>query len=242
MTKLRCITVDDEPLALKLVSSFVSQTPFLELVTACPNAVEALHVVHREHIDLIFLDIQMADLNGMELARVLSQNGGRQPKIVFTTAYNHFAIEGYKVDAVDYLLKPFNYEEFLRAAEKARRLLQAQPGAISGNGPEAALFVKVEYQWLRVDYQDIMFVEGLKDYVKLNLCDPKKPLMSLTTLKILEDRLPASQFMRIHRSFIVALDKITAITKTSIRIGEAEIPVGEQYREGFREFTRKWLL
>ncbi len=242
MTKLRCITVDDEPLALKLVSSFVSQTPFLELITACPNAVEALRAVHEQHVDLIFLDIQMADLNGMELARVLGRNGGHQPKIVFTTAYNHFAIEGYKVDAVDYLLKPFNYEEFLRAAEKARRLIHSQPQASPGYAPDAALFIKVEYQWVRVDYEDILFIEGLKDYVKLHLGDSRKALMSLTTLKVLEDRLPVGQFMRIHRSFIVALDKITAITKTSIRVGESEIPVGEQYREGFREFTRRWLL
>jgi two-component system response regulator LytT len=242
MTKLRCIAVDDEPLALKLVSNFVSQTPFLELVTACASAVEALQIIHSEQVDLLFLDIQMADLNGMELARVISQTAGRQPRIIFTTAYNHFAIDGYKVDAIDYLLKPFNYEEFLRAAEKARRTIASTESSMPAAAPEPALFIKVEYQWVRVDYHEILYVEGLKDYVKLHLEEPKKSLMSLTTLKTLEDRLPTAHFLRVHRSFIVALDKITAITKTSLRIGEAEIPVGDQYREAFREITRRWLL
>jgi len=234
--------VDDEPLALKLVSNFVSQTPFLELVTACSSAVEALQIIHREQVDLLFLDIQMADLNGMELARVISQTSGRQPRIIFTTAYNHFAIDGYRVDAIDYLLKPFNYEEFLRAAEKARRVISSQESMTPAAAPEPALFIKVEYQWVRVDYHEILYVEGLKDYVKLHLEEPKKSLMSLTTLKTLEDRLPTSHFLRVHRSFIVALEKITAITKTSLRVGEAEIPVGDQYREAFREITRRWLL
>ncbi len=240
MSKLKCIAVDDEPLALKLVSSFVGQTPFLELAAACSSGIEALEIIHRETVDLLFLDIQMADLNGLELARVLSGSGGRQPRVVFTTAYNHFAVEGYRVNAVDYLLKPFNYEEFLRAAEKARRSVQAGESPWPAPGP--ALFIKAEYQWLRVDYAEILYAEGLKDYIRLHLAEPRKPMLSLTTLKALEDRLPPGRFLRVHRSFIVALDKITAITKTSLRIGDTEIPVGEQYRDAFREITRHWLL
>jgi two-component system response regulator LytT len=240
--KIRCIAVDDEPLALRLVSTFISQTPFLELVNSYPNAIEALAALEKDDVQLIFLDIQMPDLNGMELARVLAA-GNHPPKIIFTTAFNHFAIEGYKVDALDYLLKPFNYDEFLRAATKARNFfetIQAPQQAGTSVGDDF-IFVKAEYKMLRVDFDNILFIESVKDYLKIHLADKEKPLMTLSSLRSIEEKLPASRFMRIHRSFIVATDKIDAITKSSVHIGDHNITVGEQYKDTFRELMNRWM-
>ncbi|MBC6990385.1 LytR/AlgR family response regulator transcription factor [Hymenobacter sp. BT491] len=251
MNKLRCIAVDDEPLALGLVCAFIEQTPFLELVGRYASAVEALRGLHElGAIDLIFLDIQMPDLNGIELARVLDRGRpGTGPRIIFTTAFNQFALEGYRVDALDYLVKPFNYEEFLRAATKAHAyagLLQvpATPAAaLPAPAPEPEdeyLFLKVEYQLVRVAFNDILYVEGLKDYVKVHLQSAPKPILSLTSLKALEEKLPPRRFMRIHRSFIVALDQIHAVTRNSVQIGEVTIPVSDQYKEVFTQFLSRW--
>jgi two-component system response regulator LytT len=245
---LNCIAVDDEPLALGLVSKFIEQTPFLNLVGKYSGAVDALKAIHSQKIDLIFLDIQMPDLNGIELARVLDK-GADKPRIIFTTAYNQFALEGYKVDALDYLLKPFNYEEFLRAAQKALNyaelLNKPATQTVIANGDEHAddqyLFLKVEYQLVRIALDDILYIEGLKDYVKVHLKNVDKAVLSLTSLKALEEKLPTKRFMRIHRSFIVALDKITSMTKNSVQIGKMLITVGDQYRDGFSQFVGKWI-
>lgn len=254
---LNCIAVDDEPLALGLVCAFIEKTPFLNLVGRYSSAVEALQGLHNQAVDLLFLDIQMPDLTGMELARVLERApGGIGPRIIFTTAFNHFALEGYKVDALDYLLKPFNYEEFLRAASKARSYFElvqrtnplslpaepvrppeiAQPAAT-----EDYLFLKVEYQLVRVAFDDILYIEGLKDYVKIHLQSTTKPILSLTSLKALEEKLPTRRFMRVHRSFIVALDKIEAVSRNTIQIGSAQIPVSDQYKETFNQFMSRWM-
>jgi len=245
---LNCIAVDDEPLALGLVSKFIEQTPFLNLVGKYSGAVDALKAIHTQKIDLIFLDIQMPDLNGIELARVLDK-GADKPRIIFTTAYNQFALEGYKVDALDYLLKPFNYEEFLRAAQKALNYAEllnkpaAQTVATSEteHADDRYLFLKVEYQLVRIALDDILYIEGLKDYVKVHLKNVDKAVLSLTSLKALEERLPSKRFMRIHRSFIVALDKITSMTKNSVQIGKMMITVGDQYRDAFSQFVAKWI-
>ncbi|WP_026729591.1 LytR/AlgR family response regulator transcription factor [Flavobacterium denitrificans] len=242
MTVLKCIAVDDEPLALKLVETFIEQTPFLELTASCDNAVEAMSLIREKQPDLVFLDINMPNLTGMELARLLQEQTGSLPKIVFTTAYNHYAIEGYRVNAVDYLLKPFSYEEFLRAANK---VLQITEEASNQYQPITAddefIFLKVEYQWVRISLKDISYIESLKDYVKVHLDDSQKTVLSLISLKALEEKLPSTKFMRIHRSFIVSLDKISAITKNSILIGKTEITVGEQYKEAFKTIVDKWL-
>ncbi|PWJ57561.1 DNA-binding LytR/AlgR family response regulator [Dyadobacter jejuensis] len=245
MTLVSCIAVDDEPLALGLVCSFIEKTPFLKLVGRYSSAVEALEAIHSQPIDLIFLDIQMPDLTGIELARVIDKKEGKTPKLIFTTAFNHFALEGYKVDALDYLLKPFNYEEFLRAATKAQAYMELVHRAAAPPSPQAPteeyLYLKVEYQMYRILYDDILYMEGLKDYVKVHLKNEPKPLLSLTSLKSLEDKLPESKFMRIHRSYIVNLDQINAITKNSIQIQGQTIPVSEQYKEAFSQFLSKWL-
>jgi DNA-binding LytR/AlgR family response regulator len=237
---LNCIAVDDEPLALGLVSSFIEQTPFLNLKGRLSSAVEALKVLNDEDIDLLFLDIQMPNLNGIELARVLDSRVNK-PRIIFTTAYNQFALEGYKVDALDYLLKPFNYEEFLRAAQKALKYKElTNKPAEELKQEEEYLFIKVEYQLVRVALNDILYIEGLKDYVKIWLKSAPKPLLSLTSLKALEEKLSTRRFMRVHRSFIVSLDQINSVTRNTLQIGSINISVGEQYKDAFNAFISKW--
>ncbi len=239
---LNCIAVDDEPLALALVTLFIEQTPFLKLTGKYASAIEALKALHTEQIDLVFLDIQMPDLNGIELARVIDNRPGQKPRVIFTTAYNQFALEGYKVDALDYLLKPFNYEEFLRAANKAlnyHQLLNQPAIATAEEKPEDKfIFLKVEYQLVKVDLDKILYIEGLKDYVKVWLTDKERPLLSLTSLKSLEERLPAGRFMRVHRSFIVALAQIDSVSRNAIQIGGIHITVGEQYKDAFNTFLK----
>lgn len=251
---LTCIAVDDEPLALGLVCTFVEKTPFLRLVGRYSSAVEALQGLLSQPVDVIFLDIQMPDLTGLELARVLerSSRGPHMTRIIFTTAFNQFALDGYRVDALDYLLKPFNYEEFLRASGKALHyfelLRRTEPTpaieqlVLPVEVADDYLFLKVEYQLVRVAYSDILYIEGLKDYVKVyRQSDPAKPLLSLTSLKTLEEKLPVRQFMRVHRSFIVALDRIDAVTRNSVQIGATTIPVSDQYKESFSQFISRWL-
>lgn len=250
---INCIAVDDEPLALGLICAFIEQTPFLNLVGRYSSAVEALGGLQQHQIDLLFLDIQMPNLNGIELARVLDSRGPTKPRIIFTTAYNQFALEGYKVDALDYLLKPFNYEEFLHAANKAlayTELVQRSNAtqAVAETTiptPERAeddyLFVKVEYQLVRIALKDILYLESLKDYVKIFLKDTEKAILTLSSLKALEEKLPGKRFMRVHRSYIVSLDKINSITRNALQIGKINITVGDQYKEEFSKFLSKWV-
>ncbi|MAE87132.1 MAG: DNA-binding response regulator [Flammeovirgaceae bacterium] len=242
---LRCLAVDDEPLALGLISSFIDQTPFLELVAKYDNAIEALRHLHGEDpIDLLFLDIQMSDLTGIELARILDGiPAENKPLIVFTTAFDQFAIEGYKVNAIDYLLKPFNYEEFLRAASKARTLRSSKTETVQKPTGETAdyIFLKVEYQLVKVMLADIRYIEGLKDYVKVHLESKEHPILSLSSLKSMEEKLPEKQFMRIHRSYIVNLQKIDSITKTYLQIGKEQLTISENYRDVFHARIKSGL-
>jgi two-component system response regulator LytT len=244
-----CIAVDDEPLALALLCTFIEQTPFLKLVGRYGSGVEALQGLHEltEKVDVAFLDIQMQELTGLELARVLGQQA-TPPRVIFTTAFPQYALDGYKVDALDYLVKPFNYEEFLRAAQKARTYTElaqasaeASPATASAPVPEEEhIFLKVEYQLVRVALSDILYVEGLKDYVKVHLKSTPRALLSLMSLRAMEEKLPARRFLRIHRSFIVALDKIEAVRRLTVQIGTETIPVGEQYKEAFAQFLSRW--
>ncbi|MFN8344442.1 MAG: LytTR family DNA-binding domain-containing protein [Spirosomataceae bacterium] len=236
--KLNCITADDEPLALGLVSSFVQQTPFLNLAGQFANGVETLQALHHQPVHLVFLDIQMPNLNGMELARIISQTHSLvQTKIVFTTAYNQFAVEGYKVDALYYLMKPFGYEEFLGAAIKAKNYFEQLTGnAISAGGvQDNCMFVKSDYKIVRVDFEAILYIESIKDYVKIHLAPPAAPIITLSRLKTIEDKLPPAKFLRIHRSFIVAIHKVDSISKNVVQVGKASIPVGELYRDTVKE-------
>jgi len=240
---LNCIAVDDEPLALGLVCSFIEQTPFLKLTGRFSSGIKALEMIHEQQVDLIFLDIQMPDLTGIQVARLLEKQPGMPgPRVIFTTAFNNFAIEGYKVDALDCLLKSFDYEEFLKAANKARTYAElVKPVTQVSPAEEEYVFLKVEYQLVRVAIKDIIYIEGLKDYVKVYLENSSKPVLTLTSLKALEQKLSPKAFMRVHRSYIVALDKITSVTKNSLHIAELNITIGDQYKEAFSAYLSKWM-
>lgn len=244
---IKCVAIDDEPLALELLSKFIGQTSFLQLEGKFSNAIEALGFINQNEVQLIFMDIQMPDLSGMELARILDgKKNSEKTRIIFCTAYNQFAIEGYKVEALDYLLKPYSYEEFLAAATKAYqyfdRIQQAPATKITeAPAPQDFIFLKVEYQLVKVLLKDITHVEAYKDYVKVHLKSKPNPILSLTSLKNMEELLPSEKFMRVHRSFIVALDHIDSISKNVIQTGNHHIAVGDNYKDQFVEFLSKWM-
>jgi len=239
---LTCIAIDDEPPALDLVCRFIERTPFLKLAGSFSNAIESLRFISENEVDLIFLDIQMPDLSGIELARILSgRNAGHTPLIIFTTAFDQFALEGYKLDVIDYLLKPFGYEEFLRGANKALnqtrvKISQPEPAVKE----EEYIYLKVEFQTVKVAHSNIAYIEGLKDYAKIHLVNPDKNILSLITLKSLEEKLPGNKFMRIHKSFIISLEKVTSLTKNTVYIGDKMLPVSDQYKDEFAEFVKGW--
>lgn len=244
---IKCVAIDDEPLALELLSKFISQTAFLKLEGMFSNAIEALGFINQNEVQLIFMDIQMPDLSGMELARILDgKKNSEKTRIIFCTAYNQFAIEGYKVEALDYLLKPYSYEEFLAAATKAyqyfERIQQAPVSKIADAVVQQEfIFLKVEYQLVKVMLKDITHVEAYKDYVKVHLKSKPNPLLSLTSMKNMEELLPSEKFMRVHRSFIIALDHIDSVSKNVIQTGDHQIAVGDNYKDQFLEFLSKWM-
>ncbi|WP_321372479.1 LytTR family DNA-binding domain-containing protein [uncultured Draconibacterium sp.] len=238
---IRTIAIDDEPLALQLVTSYVEKTPILEFKGAFDNPIDAMEFLDQNEVDLIFLDIEMPDLNGLEFTRILTN----KPKIIFTTAYEKYALQSYKLDAIDYLLKPFSYEEFYKAAEKAKKQIGYERADKKGDEVDSNnefLFLKSEYKIRRINFNDIIYIEGLKDYVKVYLKDESKPIMSLSSLKALEAKLPESKFMRVHRSFIVNLEKIDTIERSRIVFGKVYIPVSEQYKEAFNNFVKNNFL
>ena len=232
MRKINCIVIDDEPLALELVESYVHKTPFLELRGKCLNAFEAIRIINSEKIDLLFLDIQMPEMTGLELSQVLSPD----IKIIFTTAFKDYAFDGFKVNALDYLLKPFNYQEFLKAAGKAMHWISRGDEKNDAPFRENFIFVKSEYKQLKINLDEIYYFEGLKDYIKIWLTSQPKPVLTLMSLKTLEQELPEEKFMRIHRSFIVALDKIESIERSQVIINKERITVAEQYKSKFQVF------
>lgn len=237
--KMRTIAIDDEPLALRLVSEYIDKTPFLELFGAFDNPLDAIDFLSTQAVDLIFVDIQMPDLTGIEFARSLEN----APKIVFTTAYEKYAIEGFKLNAIDYLLKPFSYEEFLKAAQKARKQSELEANALpSIEANSQFLFLKSEYKIRRINFNDILYIEGLKDYIKVYTKGEEKPVLSLNSMKSLEQKLPENKFMRVHRSFIVNLDRIDTIERSRIIFGKTYIPVSDQYKDKFQEFLDKNFL
>lgn len=229
------MAIDDEPLALQLVSSFIEQTPFLNLIGSFGSAVEALEALKVQDCHLVFLDIRMPKLSGMDIARFL-HNSKEQPRIVFTTAYNQFAVDSYRVEAIDYLLKPFEYNDFLNAAKKVLSYYILRDNAYPGKtaNHEAYIFVKVGYQSVKVLLEDIQYLEGQKDYVKIHLFGALKPIVTLSTLKLLQEKLPSDQFVRVQRSYIVSINEISAVTKSSIWIGDMEITIGERYKEAVK--------
>ena len=218
---LRCAIVDDEPLALSLLESYVNKTPFLQLVGKYSSAVQAMKELPGEEVDLLFLDIQMPELNGLEFS-----------KMVFTTAFGQYAIDGYRVNALDYLLKPISYVDFLQAANKALQWFELvqKPEEID------SIFVKSDYKLVQVDLKKIMYIEGLKDYIKIYTEDASKPILSLMSMKAMEELLPSSRFIRVHRSFIVQKDKIRVIDRGRIVFDKTYIPISDSYKQVFQTF------
>lgn len=235
---LDCIIVDDEPLALELMESYVKRTPFLNLVGKYSSAVQAMGDIAGKNIDVMFLDIQMPELNGLEFSKTVD----RHTKIIFTTAFGQYAIDGYKVNALDYLLKPVSYVDFLRAANKAAEWFEVyKTGESSIQHPVSQsdrdyIFVKSDYKLVRVDLKSILYVEGLKDYVKIYIEGQPKPVISLMTMKAMEEMLPAEKFMRVHRSFIVNKEQIKVVDRGRIVFGKEYIPVGDNYKQVFQLF------
>jgi two-component system, LytTR family, response regulator LytT len=233
------IAIDDEPLALQLVSGYIEKTPGLKLSGKFDNPLDAMEFLAREKVDLVFVDIQMPDLSGIEFTRSMVKG----PRVIFTTAYEKYALEGFRLDVVDYLLKPFSYEEFFRAVQKVQNLIKLEGTALNQVESNAEfLFLKSDYKIKRINFNDILYIEGLKDYVKVYTVNDPKPILSLTSLKTLETKLPESKFMRVHRSFIVNLDKISTIERSRIVFGKAYIPVSDQYKDKFQEYLNKNFL
>lgn len=256
---IKVLAIDDEPLALQQVVAYIRKIPFFELVAQCQSALEAREVMERELVDAIFCDINMPDLSGMEFVKQLPV----RPVIVFTTAYSEYAIEGYKVDAVDYLLKPFSFMDFQRAAAKVRKSVASASGLqedeqlASDVSPDRqgiaddSIFVKTDYKTIRISISDIRYVEGMSEYLKLYLDSQPKPVITLLSMKKMEEFLPRN-FMRIHRSYIVNLDRVQEVNKNRVILGKAKsqegpaddvyLPIGDNYKEQFNEYLSTRLL
>jgi len=234
--KIRCIAIDDEPLALKQIGTYISKTPFLESVALCSNAFDALKYVREDPVDLLFVDINMPDLNGLDFVRSLE----KKIPVIFTTAYSEYAIDGFQVDALDYLLKPISYAHFLKSANKAKTWFDANlRTAETAPQPMDYLFVKAEHRLIRILLSEIKYIEGSNEYIIIHLLKDK-PLTTLMRMKNIESMLPESHFLRVHRSFIVNLNHVKVIERNRIIFDEKiYIPVGEQYKENFQKFLDK---
>lgn len=235
---INCIAIDDEPLALSQIAAYIKRVPFLNLVATCADAFEATQAISSADVKLMFVDINMPDLNGMEFVRSLSH----RPLVVFTTAYSEYALEGFKVEAVDYLLKPFGFGELLSAADKARRRLDNVVAPTVTSSSDDSVFVKSDFRTVCIKFDDIKYIEGMSEYVRIYLEGDEKPLMPLLNMRSLEESLPADRFMRVHRSYIVNLRKITEISRQRIVFGNKLIPIGDNYKERFQEYIVGRLL
>ncbi len=236
---IRCIAIDDEPLALKQMADYIQKTPFLELRGEFESALQAIGFLEETEVDLMFVDINMPDLSGMDFVKSLNN----APKVIFTTAYSEYALEGFRVDAIDYLLKPIGYSDFLKAANKAKVWFSSQQsGTDKVNSDENFLFIKSEHKLIRINLNDIRYIEGMREYVRIHLTN-QKPIMSLMSMKKMEEYLPEKSFMRVHRSFIVNLNQITTIERNRIIFdGKVYIPVSEQYKEKFQQYLNDNFL
>lgn len=237
---IRCIAIDDEPLALAQLVGYIQKVPYLELVARCRDAQEAMEALQAHDVDLMFVDINMPDLNGLDFVRSLTH----APKVIFTTAYSEYAIEGYKVDAVDYLLKPFGQRDLEAAADRARLRVEQEQEA-QGFVPQTsdsviiqdgAFFVKNDYRITRVRLDDIKYVESMGEYVRIFIESQSRPVMPLLSMRRIEEVLPPDRFMRVHRSFLVNLSKVEEISRLHITFGETSIPIGDSYKQRFLDY------
>src|SRR6476660_2844504 len=234
---LHCLAIDDEPLALELLEDNIGQVPYLKLEGACSNAFEALKFLQGQTVDLIFLDIQMPGLTGLQFIQSLTN----RPMIILITAYEKFALEGFNLDVVDYLVKPVPLDRFIKACNKAWELFNLRSKKAenpSSNEPEF-FFVNVEYSLVKVEFADIQWIEGLKDYIRIYLKSSSKPIITRMSMKSIEEELPSSKFIRVHKSFIVSVSAITSVRKNSIFIGVEEIPIGDNYKDAVNMIINK---
>ena len=235
---IKVLAIDDEPLALQQLVAYIGKVPFLHLAGQCQSALEAMEILNREPVDAIFCDINMPDLSGMEFVKSLTV----PPLVVFTTAYSEYAVEGFKVDAVDYLLKPFGLQDFMRAANRVKERLEVRGTTHETLETGDDIFVKTDYRVVKVAIHDIRYVEGMSEYLKLHLESQPKPIVTLLAMKTLEERLPQN-FMRIHRSYIVNLDKIQEVNKNRVILdADTYLPIGDSYREAFNRYIEAKFL
>lgn len=235
---IRCIVIDDEPLALKQIASYASKNPNLELVASCQSAKEALDVINRESIDAMFIDINMPDLNGLDFVRSLES----PPMVVFTTAYSEYAVEGFRVNAIDYLLKPFDLDEFNGAVERIKRQHELVT-TVSDVDSDDAIFIKTEYKVVRVGISDILYIEAMSEYLRIHFSNGNRPVTALLSMKRMEERLPESTFMRIHRSYIINLKKIQEVSKNHIVMTpDVSLPIGDLYKDTFMNYLNRKFL
>lgn len=245
MNKITCVIVDDEPLARALLESYVQKTPFLSLKGQYDSASSALHDLVSSPVDVAFLDIQMPDLDGMQFSRMLPS----RTRVIFTTAFSEYAVEGFRVNALDYLKKPINYSEFLESANKALAWFsrsnvvahEENRDAQGGAAPDTFIYVKSDYKLVQIPFDKILYVEGLKDYLKIYLED-SRPVMTLMSMKLLEEKLPYPRFMRIHRSYLVQMSKVSSINKGALTIGSEHLPISDGYKEELQKFVSTHLL
>jgi len=236
---IRCIAIDDENLALDLIEDDILKVPFLQLVKKCRSGIEALDILQTEKIDLLFLDIQMPDISGIQFLKSLPH----KPLVIFTTAYEKYALEGFELDVIDYLLKPYSFERFLKAVNKAQEHLsileknQAPPSAEEISFSNQFIFVKSDYKLVKIEIAEIQYIESLKDYIKIIVKD--KPVVTLSSMKAIEEKLVAPDFIRVHRSFMVNLRKIQYIHRNFISVGDKEIPIGDNYKESFLQIINQ---
>ncbi|MEI6047456.1 MAG: LytTR family DNA-binding domain-containing protein [Bacteroidota bacterium] len=236
---IRCIAIDDEPLALRQIAGYIKKTPFLELAGQCESAMQAIEVLESAPVDLMFVDINLPDLSGMDFAKTLDN----PPKIVFVTAYSEYALEGFRVDALDYLLKPISYVDFLKSANKVKSWFDThhqESDEVRSN--KDFLFIKSGYKLLRINFDDIKYIEGMSEYIRIHLTNAK-PVMTLLSMKSVEAILPPDRFLRVHRSYIVNLTKISVIERNRIIFdANVYIPVSEQYKSNFQKYIDKNFL
>ena len=238
---IRCIIIDDEPLALQQMESYIKKIPYLELVAACQSAIDAKEILEKEKIDAIFCDINLPELNGLDFIKSLEN----PPMVVFTTAYSEYAVEGFQLNAVDYLLKPFGCEEMKRAAEKIKKCYDTLRTLqdVSQIDEDDAIFLKTEYKIVRINISQIRYVEAMSEYLRIYLAGNPRPIIVLLSMKKMEERLPSHTFMRVHRSYIINLKMIQEISKNRISLGDdTEIPIGDSYRDQFNAYINSKFL
>ena len=245
---IKCIAIDDEPLALKKLATYIGKVPYLELTAQCRSAIEARQVLDQQQVDAIFLDINMPDLNGLDFAKSLNQDHGKGPIVVFTTAYDEYAVESFKANTVGYLLKPYGFDEFEAAAQKVKDIYEIRQQATNEDTTQVVdddgiIYVKSDYKIVRIAIDNIRYIEAMSEYLRIACDDRPKPVIVLLSMKKIEEHLPASKFMRIHRSFIINLNRICEVKKNHVVLeGDVSMPIGDNYKDTFMNYLNSKIL